>query len=191
MPHRLRPRRARARGPYHRQDPAARPAVRPREGDRMSTTVIPVATPTGGYDVHVGRGLLGQVPALVPERTGRVVIIHQPSLREIAAELREQLISEAGREAFLGEGPEGEEAATALAGFVAASWLRGVDVLQVPTTVAAMVDAAVGGKTGINTPEGKNLVGAFHPPIAVVADLDVLTALGANDVAAGLAEVVK
>src|SRR5690625_7571290 len=61
MPHRLRPRRARARGPYHRQDPAARPAVRPREGDRMSTTVIPVATPTGGYDVHVGRGLLGQV----------------------------------------------------------------------------------------------------------------------------------
>src|SRR5690625_6192002 len=81
MPHRLRPRRARARGPYHRQDPAARPAVWPREGDRMSTTVIPVATPTGGYDVHVGRGLLGQVPALVPERTGRVVIIHQPSLR--------------------------------------------------------------------------------------------------------------
>src|SRR5690625_6017709 len=109
MPHRLRPRRARARGPYHRQDPAARPAVRPREGDRMSTTVIPVATPTGGYDVHVGRGLLGQVPALVPERTGRVVIIHQPSLREIAAELREQLISEAGREAFLAEVPDGEE----------------------------------------------------------------------------------
>lgn len=188
----------------------------------MSTTVIPVATPTGGYDVHVGRGLLGQVPALVPERTGRVVIIHQPSLREIAAELREQLISEAGREAFLAEVPDGEEAKTAqvagflwgvcgqaeigrhdlvigmgggaatdLAGFVAASWLRGVDVLQVPTTVAAMVDAAVGGKTGINTPEGKNLVGAFHPPIAMVADLDVLTALGANDVAAGLAEVVK
>src|SRR5699024_6121434 len=149
--------------------------------------------------------LLGQVPALVPERTGRVVIIHQPSLREIAAELREQLISEAGREAFLAEVPDGEEAKTAqVAGFL---WgvcgqaeigrhdlvigLGGVDVLQVPTTVAAMVDAAGGGKTGINTPEGKNLVGAFHPPIAVVADLDVLTALGANDVAAGLAEVVK
>src|SRR5699024_1193392 len=72
-----------------------------------------------------------------------------------------------------------------------ASWLRGVDVLQVPTTVAAMVDAAVGGKTGINTSEGKNLVGAFHPPIAVVADLDVLGGLGANDVAAGLAEAGK
>src|SRR5690625_3255224 len=80
-------------------------------------------------------------------------------------------------------------AASDLGGCVAASWLRGVGALQVPTTVAAMVDAAVGGKTGINTPEGKNLVGAFHPPIAVVADLDVLTALGANDVAAGLAEV--
>ena len=74
---------------------------------------------------------------------------------------------------------------------MAASWLRGIDVLQVPTTVAAMVDAAVGGKTGINTSEGKNLVGAFHPPIAVVADLDVLAGLGAHDVAAGLAEVVK
>jgi 3-dehydroquinate synthase len=85
----------------------------------------------------------------------------------------------------------GGGATTDLAGFVAASWLRGVDVLQVPTTVAAMVDAAVGGKTGINTSEGKNLVGAFHPPIAVVADLDVLAGLGANDVAAGLAEAVK
>src|SRR5699024_7377236 len=85
----------------------------------------------------------------------------------------------------------GGGAAPDVAGFVAASWLRGVDVLQVPTTVAAMVDAAVGGKTGINTAEGKNLVGAFHPPIAVVADLDVLGALGANEVAAGLAEAVK
>lgn len=187
----------------------------------MSTTVIPVTTPTGGYDVHVGRGILSQVPQLLPERARRVVIIHQPSLREIAGELREQII-EGGRQTFLAEIPDGEEAKTAqvagflwgvcgqaeigrndlvigmgggaatdLAGFVAASWLRGVDVLQVPTTVAAMVDAAVGGKTGINTSEGKNLVGAFHPPVAVVADLDVLTALGAHDVAAGLAEVVK
>src|SRR5690606_7280703 len=78
----------------------------------------------------------------------------------------------------------GGGAATDLAGFVAATWLRGIDVLQVPTTVSAMVDAAVGGKTGINTSEGKNLVGAFHPPIAVLADLDVLAALAANDVAA-------
>lgn len=187
----------------------------------MSTTVIPVATPTGGYDVHVGRGLLAQVPTLVPERARRVVIIHQPSLRQVAEQLQES-IGQTGRKAFAAEIPDGEEAKTAqvagflwgvcgqaeigrtdlviglgggaatdLAGFVAASWLRGVDVLQIPTTVAAMVDAAVGGKTGINTSEGKNLVGAFHPPVAVLADLDVLGGLGANDVAAGMAEVVK
>ena len=187
----------------------------------MSTTVIPVTTPTGGYDVHVGRGLLEQIPALVPERARRVVIVHQPSLRDVAEQVRAG-IEETGRQSFAAEVPDGEEAKTAqvagflwgvcgqaeigrqdlviglgggaatdLAGFVAASWLRGVDVLQVPTTVAAMVDAAVGGKTGINTAEGKNLVGAFHPPIAVVADLDVLGGLGHNDVAAGLAEAVK
>jgi 3-dehydroquinate synthase len=187
----------------------------------MSTNVIPVTTPSGGYDVLVGRGILSEVPGLLPERSRRVVIVHQPSLRSVAEEIR-AAIAETGRDAFAAEIPDGEEAKTAqvagflwgvcgqaeigrgdliiglgggaatdLAGFVAASWLRGIDVLQVPTTVAAMVDAAVGGKTGINTSEGKNLVGAFHPPIAVVADLDVLAGLGAHDVAAGLAEVVK
>ena len=80
---------------------------------------------------------------------------------------------------------------TDLAGFVAASWLRGVRVVQVPTTLLGMVDAAVGGKTGINTPEGKNLVGAFHPPAGVLCDLDVLSTLPEADLAAGLAEVVK
>jgi len=80
---------------------------------------------------------------------------------------------------------------TDLAGFVAATWLRGVAVVQVPTTLLAMVDAAVGGKTGINTLEGKNLVGAFHPPAGVVCDLDVLATLPAADLTAGLAEVVK
>ncbi len=187
----------------------------------MSTTVIPVTTPTGGYEVHIGRGLLGELPALLPERARRVMIIHQPSLREVAEQIR-SAIAATDRQAFAAEIPDGEDAKTAqvagflwgvcgqaeigrsdlviglgggaatdVAGFVAASWLRGVDVLQVPTTVAAMVDAAVGGKTGINTSEGKNLVGAFHPPLAVVADLDVLAGLGANDVAAGLAEAVK
>jgi 3-dehydroquinate synthase len=80
---------------------------------------------------------------------------------------------------------------TDLAGFVAASWLRGVRVVQVPTTLLGMVDAAVGGKTGINTPEGKNLVGAFHPPAGVLCDVDVLATLPAADLVAGLAEVVK
>jgi 3-dehydroquinate synthase len=85
----------------------------------------------------------------------------------------------------------GGGATTDLAGFVAATWLRGVRVVQVPTTLAAMVDAAVGGKTGINTAEGKNLVGAFHPPAGVLCDLTVLETLPRNDFVAGLAEVVK
>lgn len=85
----------------------------------------------------------------------------------------------------------GGGAVTDLGGFVAASWLRGVPVVNVPTTVLGMVDAAVGGKTGINTPEGKNLVGAFHPPAGVVADLTSLRTLPRADLAAGLAEVVK
>ena len=80
---------------------------------------------------------------------------------------------------------------TDLAGFVAATWLRGVPVVQVPTTLLGMVDAAVGGKTGINTAEGKNLVGSFHPPRAVLCDLDVLATLPREDYVAGLAEVIK
>jgi len=85
----------------------------------------------------------------------------------------------------------GGGAVTDLAGFVAATWVRGVRVVQVPTTLLGMVDAAVGGKTGINTPSGKNLVGAFHPPVAVLADTDVLATLPAAEFRSGLAEVVK
>ena len=68
----------------------------------------------------------------------------------------------------------GGGAATDLAGFVAATWLRGVRMVQVPTTLLGMVDAAIGGKTGINVAAGKNLVGSFHPPAGVVCDLDLL-----------------
>ncbi|MFL0459860.1 3-dehydroquinate synthase [Kytococcus sedentarius] len=85
----------------------------------------------------------------------------------------------------------GGGAATDVTGFAAATWMRGVDVVHVPTTLLAMVDASVGGKTGINTAAGKNLVGAFHQPRAVVADLDLLGGLPTEDVRAGLAEVVK
>lgn len=85
----------------------------------------------------------------------------------------------------------GGGAVTDLAGFVAATWLRGVAVVQVPTTVLGMVDAAVGGKTGINTNEGKNLVGAFWPPRAVICDLSLLDSLSRNERVAGFAEVVK
>jgi 3-dehydroquinate synthase len=85
----------------------------------------------------------------------------------------------------------GGGAATDLAGFAAATWLRGVPVIQVPTTVLGMVDAAVGGKTAIDIAAGKNLVGAFHPPAGVLADLDTLETLPRDDYVAGLAEVIK
>ena len=80
---------------------------------------------------------------------------------------------------------------TDLAGFVAATWLRGIRSVLIPTTILGMVDAAIGGKTGINTSEGKNLVGAFHLPDSVVIDLDTLSSLPRNELLAGMAEVVK
>jgi 3-dehydroquinate synthase len=85
----------------------------------------------------------------------------------------------------------GGGAVTDLAGFVAASWLRGVRWVPVSTSLLGMVDAAVGGKTGVNIAAGKNLVGAFHPPAGVLCDLGMLDTLPADDLIAGLAEVVK
>jgi 3-dehydroquinate synthase len=85
----------------------------------------------------------------------------------------------------------GGGATTDLAGFVAATWLRGIRVVLVPTTLLAITDAAVGGKTAVNTPDGKNLVGVFHQPAGVLADLAVLETLPAADYVSGLAEVIK
>ena len=85
----------------------------------------------------------------------------------------------------------GGGATTDLAGFVAATWMRGIKVVQVPTTLLAMVDAAVGGKTGINTAAGKNLVGAFHEPDSVFIDLDRLETLPEEEFIAGSAEIIK
>lgn len=182
-------------------------------------TTIPVAG-TPGYDVLVGRDLLGRVFDVLSPKTAKVLIVHAPPLAARAEELRAQLSSRL--EVYLAEVPDAEAAkrvevaefcwgvmgqtdftrtdaviglgggaTTDLAGFVAATWLRGVDVVQVPTTVLGMVDAAVGGKTGINTAEGKNLVGAFHAPRAVLCDLELLDALPRNEILAGFAEIVK
>ena len=85
----------------------------------------------------------------------------------------------------------GGGAVTDLSGFVASSWLRGIDWVAVPTTLAAMVDAAVGGKTGINSEYGKNLIGSFYSPISVLVDTSWLDSLSDRDFAAGLAEVIK
>jgi 3-dehydroquinate synthase len=78
-----------------------------------------------------------------------------------------------------------------MAGFAAACYQRGVDFVQVPTTLLAQVDSSVGGKTGVNHPRGKNMIGAFHQPRAVIADTDTLATLPDRELAAGLAEVVK
>ena len=110
--------------------------------------------------------------------------------RENWMELSDALLSRGfGRDTglvALGGGVVGD-----LTGFVAATYMRGVPYVQVPTTLLAMVDASVGGKTGVDTPHGKNLIGAFHPPVAVVADPLTLRSLPERDYRAGLAEVVK
>ena len=101
----------------------------------------------------------------------------------------ELLASGAGRDTTilaLGGGVVGD-----LAGFVAATFMRGIPVVQLPTTLLAMVDASVGGKTGVDTPAGKNLVGAFHPPAAVVIDPSTLSTLPSRQLRAGIAEVLK
>ena len=78
-----------------------------------------------------------------------------------------------------------------MAGFVASTYMRGMPFVQVPTTLTAQVDAAIGGKTAVNLPEGKNLVGTFHQPVAVLCDVEVLGQLGDRDLRSGLAEVAK
>lgn len=173
------------------------------------------------YDVIVGTGLGPKLLGAVSESVARVAIIHPPTLRATADVLRSDLADDGkqaitieipdGEKAktaevaaycwsVLGQSSFtrtdliiglGGGATTDLAGFVAATWLRGVPLIQVPTTLLAMVDAAVGGKTGINTEEGKNLVGAFYPPELVICDLATLATMPPLDYVSGMAEVVK
>jgi 3-dehydroquinate synthase len=172
------------------------------------------------YEVLVGRGLEAAVTGEL-RGTSTALVVHQPTLAGPAEALRAALAAagvdahrvevpdaEGGKslatagycwevcgriglgrtDAVIGFGGG---AATDLAGFVAATWMRGVRVYQVPTTLLGMVDAAIGGKTGINTGTGKNLVGAFHEPAGVFVDLDTLHTLPRIELVAGLAEVVK
>ena len=106
--------------------------------------------------------------------------------RFLLSSLAKHKIPRSGAVIALGGGVIGD-----LAGFVAATYLRGINFVQGPTTLLAMVDSSVGGKTGVNLPEGKNLVGAFHQPKLVVADLDTLGTLPPREFAAGMAEVIK
>ncbi len=171
------------------------------------------------YDVVVGFDVLNELPTLMKPTAARVAVIHQPSVSLFVDDVVKRLdgldvvrieipdaegaksveTAELAWECLGSKGftrtdmviGVGGGAATDLAGFVAATWLRGVDVVQVPTTLLGMVDAAVGGKTGINTAAGKNLVGAFHPPAGVLCELSTLTSVPPPDYAAGLAEIVK
>jgi 3-dehydroquinate synthase len=173
------------------------------------------------YQVVVGVGVLGELPGLIPKESRTVVVIHPEGLGEIArpacgalkaagltvetepvpdgegcktidvvtrlwSSLADRRITRADCIVGLGGG-----ATTDLAGFVAATWLRGVPAVLVPTTLLGMADAAVGGKTAIDIPAGKNLVGAFHSPAGVLADLATLETLPRADYVAGLAEVIK
>ncbi|WP_432762018.1 3-dehydroquinate synthase [Saxibacter everestensis] len=173
------------------------------------------------YPVLVGSSLLGELPGLLGEHVRKVLVVYPRALRTTGDAVREDLAASGyeavaaeipdAEEAkhiqvaafcwgVLGQSDftrsdavvsVGGGAVSDLAGFVAASWLRGVKVVHVPTTLLGMVDAAVGGKTGINTAEGKNLVGAFHPPAGVVVDVDTLATLPRNELFTGMAEVVK
>ncbi|TDQ52583.1 3-dehydroquinate synthase [Actinorugispora endophytica] len=187
----------------------------------MKPTRIGVGGSSAPYDVVVGSGVLGELPGLVGTGARRVAVVHPASLEGVArpvcavlgaagfethpmavpdgeaakdVSVAADLWSRLGRAAFTRTDVVvgvGGGATTDLAGFVAASWLRGVRAVLVPTTLLGMVDAAVGGKTGINTAEGKNLVGAFHPPAGVLCDLGTLPTLPRADYIGGLAEIVK
>ena len=173
------------------------------------------------YEVHVGTGLLGALPGMLGEHVQRVAVIHPRALAATGEAIRTDLAEHGydahaieipdGEEAKLAPVASfcwqvlgrtgftrsdavvtvGGGSTTDMGGFVAATWLRGVKVVHLPTTLLAMVDAAVGGKTGMNTTEGKNLVGAFHEPAGVLCDLATLETLPRNELISGLAEVLK
>jgi 3-dehydroquinate synthase len=181
---------------------------------------IHVATDPG-YDVVIGPGARNTVVDILGGSVRRVAVIHTVTVADtaravagsVAANGTDVTILEVpdgeraktsavvdGLWSALGDGgftrsdavvAVGGGAVTDAVGFAASTYLRGLPVVHVPTTLLAMVDAAVGGKTAINTVAGKNLVGSFHQPIGVVCDLDLLRTLDRRDIVAGLAEVVK
>jgi 3-dehydroquinate synthase len=186
----------------------------------VSVTRIPVGGDRP-YEVVVGSGVLGELPSLVGQDVQTAVVVHAASLGEIARPADQVLADagyvvhaeaipdgEAAKDIAVAADlwsrlaahrvtrsdaivAVGGGAVTDLAGFTAACWLRGIRHVLVPTTLLAIADAAIGGKTGVNIPAGKNLVGAFHPPAGVLADLSVLASLPTAEYRSGLAEVIK
>ena len=185
----------------------------------MRDTVVRV-TGASPYEVVIGHDLSERLPQMLGVGVQRVAVVFSDELAELVRPVLDSLAAaydvmvlpipdgERAKKAAvavscweaLGEAgftrsdavvTFGGGATTDVGGFVAATWLRGVRVVHVPTTLLGMVDAAVGGKTGINTRRGKNLVGAFHEPAGVLCDLSTLRSLPRNELVSGLGEVVK
>jgi 3-dehydroquinate synthase len=182
--------------------------------------VFTVETPRERYPVHVERGILTRLSEFLPSRGGTVFVVTTSDVWELHGEpikraldcrnhrvltfpngephkrvstveaMAEQMV-EAGGDRSSVVVAFGGGIATDMGGFLAASFMRGIPVIQVPTTLLAQVDAAIGGKTGVNLQAGKNLFGAFHQPLAVLIDPDVLKTLPAREYRAGLFEILK
>ncbi len=174
---------------------------------------IPVPLGDRAYDVVVGRGILGMLPGVIPSGVQRVVIVTQEGIEiDVDAGVPADVLVVPGGEGaktlaqvddlcrgFARSGLTRSDAVVAvgggvvsdLAGFAAAVYHRGVRYVTVATTLLAQVDAAIGGKTGVNLPEGKNLVGAFWQPSAVLCDVDTLSTLPAREWASGRGEMAK
>jgi len=182
---------------------------------------LTVALDDRSYPIHIGPGVLRQqalVQAAIPAQS--VLLVSNATVAPLhAAPMKAALADRNVVEVIIPDGEQHKSLATAgrmfdvlvanrigrdavvvalgggvvgdLAGFVAACYQRGIDYVQVPTTLLAQVDSSVGGKTAVNHPGGKNLIGAFHQPIAVLADTDVLATLPDRELRAGLAEVIK
>jgi len=176
------------------------------------------------YPIFVGAGILPEVGSLARPYLsgGRVLVVTNPAVASLYAEIVERSLVAAGFTVGRAEIPDGEEYKTLstvarlydaaldaalergdavlalgggvvgdVAGFLAATYMRGVAFVQVPTTLLAQVDSSVGGKVGVNHPRGKNLIGAFYQPRLVVADTRTLVSLSAREIRAGVAEVIK
>ncbi len=179
-----------------------------------------VETPPAAYDVVVERGVLGRAAHFVPPKAGKVFVVSTEDVwRHQCAGLEAGLSSLPHEVLFLPGGEDqkrlepverlaeemvrhgadrtsivvafGGGIVTDMAGFLAAIFMRGIPVVQIPTTLLAQVDASIGGKTGVNLAIGKNLIGSFHQPLAVLIDPSVLTTLPDREYRAGLYEIIK
>ena len=181
---------------------------------------FPIKTPQRAYCAVVERGILARVAQYIPARSGKIFVVttedvwcHQGGnfahgLSTVPHEVvflpggedRKRLAHvESAAEEMVRRGADRSSLIMAfgggivndMGGFLAAIFMRGIPVVQVPTTLLAQVDASIGGKTGVNLVEGKNLIGSFHQPIAVLIDPDVLATLPDREYRAGLFEVIK